>query len=126
MGESAKRHSQSTILLDGHCIACAVNQRAHSLVVQMLECNDEAQIAELNEELDLLTRFREDTDFNRLQLKRPELNGDRPLMVIIREGFLGRFNLSVQAAGAASVKNERKQDECSDRRSRLGKAGAEG
>lgn len=85
MRESGKHCAQSVLLLDGHCIACAVNRRARELTEGLLTCEDETVKQGLNRELEMLTRFHQQTDFNRLRAKRPELTGSRRVEVTLRE-----------------------------------------
>lgn len=98
MNETKPASVVSRLRLDGHCIACAVNRRAHELIEGLLNCEDEAVIQDLNRELERLTRFHQRTDFNRLRAEKPELAGSRCVDVTLREDATGRFDISVQPA----------------------------
>jgi len=98
MNEDKRSPVISTLRLDGHCIACAVNRRAHDLIERLLCCEDKAVIEALNGELELLTRFHHETDFENLRTERPELTGSRLVDVTIRENGIGRFDISARMA----------------------------
>jgi len=87
---------KSVLRLKGHCIACAVNRRAHELTVQMLNSEETESIEDKNSELELLTRFHLQTDFSRLCTERPELSGGSPVEVTLSEDEFSRFNISVR------------------------------
>ncbi len=76
--------------LDEHCVETSARMRIRELTTQALQGEDGLTESE-EAEYELLQRFVDATDFNRLRGERPELDGRKSLWVRVTERESGTF-----------------------------------
>jgi hypothetical protein len=92
--------------LRNHCIQTAGKEERRRIESALLELDEsDERFSQLADDLELITRFLQESDFPRLRSDRPELSGGCDILVeLARDAQAGKFALSV--VGALSVDTE--------------------